>query len=541
MPEILVQGHRGIKAQATYPYTEKSDPTFAILAQDVCFDLENTLYVAKGFGGLPSNAVTTNPANCTSLYYSYVYDALMFCESGNLTICSCTTGAQIQVLTGAFNSGVILSYIDWPNTGKVYISDGNVYKRLDLSGGTYALTTISGPGSTGSNFAAGKWIFIWRQRVWAAEAPDSGPCMCVPSNSQDPETFNSVNAIRLVEDGPNFNAATGNDNVMFIHKLDTILAVVGDVALGTLDLRNLATGRGAIAKTAVYTFEGVDYFIGKDGLYRFNGSTIDPIHKNIVFYVGGQMDTMGNNPGTNGTITANGFNYVVPFIPLWLPDYGRRYILFALQLGSTPVPQVFRWDVDSEDWVTLFQNNAVTLESVCYSSLRTHTYILQLETKQLSTFMDTPTYNGATITGIYETAQLTGGSWWNEKQFQFIQLFPTITVAQIYVDINAMGVYPYQLTDGNMNMPAQKTGLSLDRFSTAYMMSVKFVCQGGGKLISAGFAVWAEPEEDRPVRDYYQSRASVQNTWAYQFPSNAGTGSGQNVGYGFYPGPCVSS
>ena len=76
--------------------------------------------------------------------------------------------------------------------------------------------------------------------------------------------------------------------------------------------------------------------------------------------------------------------------------------------------------------------------------------------------------------------------------------------------MNGVNTYSIQINDGIINKPGY-TGLSLPRFATAFMLSIGIQVVGGGQLISSGFALMANPEEDRSLRSYNASTQDVIN------------------------------
>lgn len=469
MNELVIAGFRGIVRQTDSPELEKAQPVFLAGGQNAVMDLYGNAYVMTGFSALSAAFASTPIYN---IHYSPAIRRILCSNAaGDLYSVHPTTGA-ITTVAGAFAANAQLTYGEWPQTARVYISDGTSYKRFD---GAALSANIAGLGN-------GTVLHAHKNHMFAVHGVTLNP-----STVNDPETFSSGDGIICDEGGDVVTALTTMGGVLHAHKRGTIYQVTGEAFAGTAkdpQRINLNTGRGAVGRFAAWVEDGVEYFIAFDGLYRGNGPESERISKAIDGSLAGIWDGL------------NVSGAVCPFVPTWGPDAGSRYILFLFSSVSSSDRVLWRYCIDTGDWMRIVMGRDT--HGFAHSSDYARTWFADDKMYQWD---NVSTFAGSAISGAIITNPIDAGTRLRDKPWSHLHM-NQVDHNDLTVTVGYDGLFPSLAT----KRASDKSVAELPRFSS-HLIQVALAQTGGGRPISSGFSLYYDGEKpDNSHRDAAVSR-----------------------------------
>lgn len=131
--------------------------------------------------------------------------------------------------------------------------------------------------------------------------------------------------------------------MLTIYKENTIWRVIGDPG-DTDGQQEIARATlGAIGQNAVCMAGEVDYFQGKEGIYRFNGDTAQKISTKLDPIFKGQTVTLASGVTVNPVSSSNRDKLALEYVN------GRLYYSYAEQGQSTPNVTLL-YDAETDNW-----------------------------------------------------------------------------------------------------------------------------------------------------------------------------------------------
>lgn len=477
--EYAVQGFRGVFRQADVPELEKVMPNFLARGKDACFDLHGNAYVVTGAKAL--SALLSNLPR--DIYYSYATGRIHCArDNGDFLTINPADGSVIETL-GAFAANARFRYADWPQTSVVYVTDGTNYRKCNAAG---TVTNVGGLG-------IGTALIAHKNTIFAVQ-PGANKNQVAPSALNDPETFSSVDILKFTERGDGVTAMAEVNGVLQVHKQGGIFAVFGEAFAGTakdVQVRPVPSNRGAISANGVWSEDGLVYFVGYDGLYRGNGTQVERI--------GRALDGVLNDIwGTVPTVASVTF-----FSPLWGPDAGSRYILYFWQDADSGRYHMWRYNIDTGDWMELTGFDAY--DSFTHSRTQLKTYALGGKVIQ---FDNVSTLDSTPIVGDITTNVIDLGARTREKLWNWLHHYPCDGNG-LNTWIGLDGIYPSL----SLVEVTGESALEMPR-PCSHLLQVRFSKNGGGQQLASGFVIDAQPDTQRRGRDWGSGRKeAVQWMW----------------------------
>jgi len=472
--EFAVQGFRGVFRQTDAPELEKVMPNFLARGRDVCSDLHGNLYVVTGTKALTA-ALSGSPRD---IHYSYATGKIHCARDNGDFLTVDPADGSVIVTAGAFAANARFRYADWPQTSLVYVTDGTNYRKCNAAG---TVTDVGGLG-------IGTELFAHKNTMFSVQ-PGANKNQVAPSALNDPETFSSVDFLTFSGDGNGVTALVEVNGVLYAHKQAGMSAIFGDAFAGTaknVQIRPVPVNRGAVAANGVWSEDGLMYFVGYDGLYRGNGSQVERISRSLD----GLLNGVWSTPPTKASVTF--------YSPLWGPDAGNRYVLYLWQDVDTSQDRLWRYNIDTGDWMELSIVDtdtpvAATYDSMVHSRTQLKTYFLGSKVYQAD---NVSTHDGVAITGDVITNVMDAGTRTSQKLWNWLHEYPCDTNG-LSSWIGLDGVFP--------SLPLAPTvwgesALEMPR-PCSHLLQARFAKTGGGQQIVSGFVMAAQVDANRRGRD----------------------------------------
>lgn len=483
--EQVIQGFRGLFRQSDSFEMEKVVPNFLAGGYNVVNDLMGNLYIMTGYVKLADLAGNS----LTSLHYSPTLNRIVAYDvaSGDVHLIHPETGV-VTTAAAALATNRTVTFADWPATSFVYMSDGSSYKKINADG---VVTNLTGVAPLGAGI-----IFVHKNHMFSA-GPATGTSKnhLYPSTLLNPEAFSSTDEIYLDEDGNSINGMSTLGGILQVHKQSTIYTIVGDSFAGSakdLQVINDKHGAGALFPSGRCSFRGVEYFIGYDGLYRYNGQGVERIGAPLD----GLLADKWAAPPTRGNC--------VPFTPTWGPDNGRKYIFFHFATANDIVARCFRYDISTSDWMEV-KAGIENMWSATHSAEHNRTFFATTDVFQ---FANTSKADGADIAAQAITNPLDGNTRVSDKLWQKVISYPC-DHAGLKVFVGLDGLYPTL----DVSPDSGQSVADLPKECTSQLISFRFERGAeGGTPLMGGFSVEFEVDPTRDGRSWAFSRKQSVDT-----------------------------
>lgn len=476
-----IQGVRGVFRQSLDICQEKTIPNFLASGENIALDLHGNAYSMTGYYKRWSGA---GGDVLTNLYYSAALDRIICMKraSGDLVLINPADGTA-NTIAAAFAANAVLRYIDWPLTGRVYISNGANY---------YHLTVVPTLTNLGATTGAGTVLYVHKNTVFSVKPPGRDEVEISPSSQDDPETFNTADILKFVDDGADITSLFELNGILMVGKSTTIYKVSGDAFSGSAknpSKLNLNVGRGPLKQSAVLVEDNIAYFIGFDGFFRFNGERVEKLSTSIDAVLMEEWEANKDN-----------LNVVGLYNPVWGQDSGKQYIIFGF-VGQTGAGQYWLYDIHTGDftqWADFDPAQGFVQSKKAartyFNSTSEHIYVLENHGSNA----------GNAINSQLILNPIDGGARTNEKEFQSLQLYPMdYNGVDLHVGLN--GVYPTVPINIAANQSAVE--LPVDQL-TGHLLHLRFSTgQGGGTPLFSGISVGLDYKPEKKNRSFAVSRA----------------------------------
>lgn len=476
--EIIQNGFRGVFRITESLETEKAMPNFMAYGHNVVLDLLGNTYVITGTeeitGALPASG------SLTDVFWSSALERVVV-VGDRIYVVDVDAGTYV---THAFAMGSSnnVKFADWMPTGACYLSNGSKFVKLTNSGATLTDLTATKP------LGMGKVILVYESTLWSFE-PTGYENRGIPSTQGDPEDFDAANAVRFLNGGDGINDATVFNGDMHVHKPGTIYKVIGDVFIGNkknFQVVDKTTGVGAVGPKAAWVEGDVEYFIGFNGLYRFNGAKVERISK--------ALDGVLTNLWTRAPSKA----MVCLFSPTTGPDAGAQYALFRWIDGlDLTQDYLWRYNIATGDWL----QDGQTQQGFTYARERNQTFVITQTKLEAYANMST-TSAGVTPVGEFITQAHDAGSRIREHHWKELHLYPGGDASELEIFAGMDGIYPTIPLSAHSD---SGTAFELPNLN-GFLMNLRFRKSGGGKPMVSGYSLIVEEAISHVDKDWAQSR-----------------------------------
>jgi len=492
MPEIVIPGFGGGLSQVS-PYPELNR-----LQDGSCFEMVNVeldelgnAYVCHGSSEL--EPAGTYSAAAQGLFYSASLNKLIVADTQDIFIVDPNTGSTSVTHSNVLGSATSKpTFVDWPLTDVVYISDGMVFGKTN---GT-SFTDLS------ASVPRGKGILVgYKNHLFSLGNAASGPCGVAVSDALTPETMTSANDFSCEAGGDQITAGGDLNGVLYIHKPRTIYAVFGNNFTGSykdLEKIDLKCGAGAIHKNAWCIVNKIMFFIGYNGLFAFDGKDVFPI--------GGKLRQKLFSTYVRKDDVVEAFNlsdsdYVslCPDSPAYGPELGRQLLRLALKTEEMDQQLIFKIDPERDVVVQLDLGFDRTIQYMTPALERNTVYYLNgaggLSIFGRNTYWDTSAYpvKAEIVTHLQGFDSM-------EKRFRFVNVQPPYQ-QDIDVKIGFDGLFPtidcqYDTQLNAIELPTRD----------CKGIQIRLSRENGGQPLAAAMKLEVDPVTESPNRSWKAAR-----------------------------------
>jgi hypothetical protein len=186
-----------------------------------------------------------------------------------------------------------------------------------------------------------RWCQVVNNILWFAGIP-SQPNLVVGMQLGHPETFDGLNVFAMSGPVTGLSKVGAGATAGLVVGLTKGLVILTGSGPSTFVEQEVPSVDGPVSGRAMISVEGVCYFLGKDNVYAFDGSTIVPFGYKVLPYI-------LNDPLFAG-------QYDLPMRGSrslsWLMYYNRRIYVWY-DSASTGIPNAgLVWDMDLQGWTT---------------------------------------------------------------------------------------------------------------------------------------------------------------------------------------------
>lgn len=500
MPLKTIQGFVGISRTSLNAELEKSPSNSLYVGDNIFVSPSGDIYVQNGYSSILAggNADIGN-GGLDYIYYSATLDlVLVFSYDGtgwDFWKVNVDTGIATLIANHPF-TGNYINIADWPTTSKVYITDGVTYQSYN---GT-TLTDLSGTAPLG----IGEILHVHKNHMFVS----SGNTIHI-SSPNDPETFDSADNVTILEGGPRICALSTMNGNCRVHKLKSIIEISGNdfttTGLKDISINDLSVGRGAGDVFAIYSYNGDEYAICKDGFWKFTdrgqSKLSDSISGILQDHWGAPIRKYENYAGGRKIYNCT----ICEYSPLSGADFGNHYIIFMYNDNQTGQNWIWFFDT-ARNFFTRYASMPFSISGITYDLKRNQTYLCGLT--RIYCLDNVETRDGTAITGNAVLNPEDFGTRVVTKMQDLIYILNhPMTGLSVYIGID--GLYPlFNLTsylndrDGNLTDTVQAPRREISGVFSQY----RFTRSGGGNLLLSGLVANDLEKNLRPGRTLKVSR-----------------------------------